>query len=382
MSRKRTSSDANGPDRAAKIRRCDNHDPQPDHTNHTLTTSPDIAGGARLCIKCRKLDLATMFEKPTKRTNLGSLKNYVNVTCTFCTVIWDCIRIHWGSASPLDNDARPQLYIQSKWWGSFGGGTQLQQIHRIILAITQQPPKFQLNRRVLQTDKRNRFILAELELLTKTLNGHHERFTLRRSIERHLDLDMIRRWIEPCEDHNCVPRSDDGLFQLGFRLIDVEEARLVVKIGPCDYLALSYVWRCDDPFALRLTKGNKHRQQQSGALKESTKSVGKRMPRTIVDAIEFCKAINQKYLWVDCMCIVQDDVQEKQRLIHGMGHVYENASLTIFATSGQHTDAGLAVISPREDLGREERYVIPSASTSMTISIARTSLEEQIRKSY
>ncbi|KAH7095921.1 heterokaryon incompatibility protein-domain-containing protein [Paraphoma chrysanthemicola] len=336
-----------------------------------------------LCSHCQKVDLTTMFSKETNAKDLGFLGKYMDPACPFCTIIWDCIRLHWKSASPLNHGARPRLFIQSKQWGWVlpHGAAQGHLIHCILLAITVQPPDFRVNRRIISTDKQNRFILAELELLNSTSTQGSAAHMLRRRIEERLDIDTLRRWLKNCEQHEHKANTDLELFRGGFRLIDVDEVRLVEKTEPCEYLALSYVWGSHDPHGLKTTRTNLKFLKGLHALENSLQSIGKRVPRTIADAMSLCKDIGHRYLWVDCLCIVQDDEEEKRRLIHGMGHVYENASLTLFAISGQHADTGLAGITPREDFPYEKQYDIKGQDILLSILITPISLEEQVRKS-
>lgn len=110
----------------------------------------------------------------------------------------------------------------------------------------------------------------------------------------------------------------------------------------------------------------------------------RRLPRTIADAILFCRSIGQRYLWVDSLCIVQDDQGEKRRLIHGMNSVYTNANLTLVSLGGFDADAGLAGMRSRghdgDNCGREHLYHEDHETCS--IGISRLSLTEQVQSSY
>lgn len=65
------------------------------------------------------------------------------------------------------------------------------------------------------------------------------------------------------------------------------------------YLALSYIWGdVQQPF---LTKANYEQWQAQGALR----NVG--IPKTARDAIKLTQMIGYRYLWVDALCILQDD---------------------------------------------------------------------------
>jgi hypothetical protein len=56
--------------------------------------------------------------------------------------------------------------------------------------------------------------------------------------------------------------------------------------------------------------------------------------------------IGERYLWVDSLCIVQDDPQEKHGQIANMDAIYGNAILTINAAAGQDANAGLPGVRP------------------------------------
>jgi len=71
-----------------------------------------------------------------------------------------------------------------------------------------------------------------------------------------------------------------------------------------------------------------------------------RLPRTIRDAMLLVKNLGQQYLWVDSICIVQDDDYEKSKTINAMYEVYSQALFTIVAAGGKDADSGLAGFHP------------------------------------
>lgn len=248
-------------------------------------------------------------------------------------------------------------------------------------------------RRALHSDAISKFVLTELEIDPTAAGNTDNLISLRRPISPCVDLQMVTRWLEACDDH--VPcnknRTSKGssivsLFKGGFRLIDVEEGRLVEKRDPCDYVALSYVWGQLEPAPLRLYKENLSALSQPSSLNptEGTQSVGNRIPGTIADTIKLCQSIGRRYLWVDSLCIVQDDQDEKKRLIHGMDRVYENAILTVVALSGNNAAAGLAGIRPRNSSrgnhGRQNLF--HRALGTRSIAVGLVSLREQIQHSH
>ena len=67
----------------------------------------------------------------------------------------------------------------------------------------------------------------------------------------------------------------------------------------------------------------------------------------IQDAMRYVEGLSESYLWVDALCIVQDDIDEKQKQIAQMGSIYSNALCTIIALAGLDANTRLAGISPR-----------------------------------
>ena len=55
-----------------------------------------------------------------------------------------------------------------------------------------------------------------------------------------------------------------------------------------------------------------------------------RLPITIRDAMDLTRTLGKRYLWTDCLCIVQDD-PSKQDSLKSMAFIYANAQFTIVA---------------------------------------------------
>ncbi|KAJ9657261.1 hypothetical protein H2201_008242 [Coniosporium apollinis] len=64
-----------------------------------------------------------------------------------------------------------------------------------------------------------------------------------------------------------------------------------------------------------------------------------------MDAMVICNELRIPYLWVDALCIRQDDETDKAALIQMMDNIYSSAVLTIVAASGGSADAGLPGVS-------------------------------------
>ncbi|KAI4644524.1 hypothetical protein J4E93_006429 [Alternaria ventricosa] len=70
------------------------------------------------------------------------------------------------------------------------------------------------------------------------------------------------------------------------------------------------------------------------------------LTQTIRDAMTFVKSLGERYLWVDTMCIIQDDAANKASALAQMCAIYSCAMATIVALNGDSADAGLPGIPP------------------------------------
>ncbi|KAF2820115.1 hypothetical protein CC86DRAFT_255188, partial [Ophiobolus disseminans] len=93
------------------------------------------------------------------------------------------------------------------------------------------------------------------------------------------------------------------------------------------YAALSYTWGSQE--RLCLTQENTSMLEQPNSLGEIQGKLG----ATVVDSITVCTRLSIPYLWIDSICIVQDDAETKHHQIRNMDLIYSNAYLTFVAAS-------------------------------------------------
>ncbi|KAM4054635.1 heterokaryon incompatibility protein [Hirsutella rhossiliensis] len=160
-------------------------------------------------------------------------------------------------------------------------------------------------------------------------------------------IPRIMQWLESCKAehgfHCCADLDDDNLTWRPLRLVDTFERRLVPAKPRDRYAALSYVWGVAPPrngpeTAAQLLSTNLDAFQLS--LPDTD------IPRTILDAIWLAKKLRLRYLWVDRLCIVQDDEQDRADHVQHMAFVFANAHLTIVAAHGD-ANTGLLSLDPR-----------------------------------
>ncbi|KUJ06982.1 HET-domain-containing protein [Mollisia scopiformis] len=143
-----------------------------------------------------------------------------------------------------------------------------------------------------------------------------------------VDFGLLRNWLHLCETEHGDRCSQSSLVsETGrkIRLIDVLNRQLVDSTTNERYLTLSYVWGSWEQFTLT--------SRNIGDLRASHSLKGEDMIRTIQDAFDAVARMGERYLWVDRLCILMDDEQDKLEQMSNMDQIYNAAVLTIVTSS-------------------------------------------------
>jgi hypothetical protein len=181
-----------------------------------------------------------------------------------------------------------------------------------------------------------------------------------RSVNReYIDFDLCSRWFRLCNDEHedCRGLIDMpvGAAKGPKRLIDVVEGRLIMtesKLKEAGYAALSYVWGCKPELWL-VNKTNEYLQTAGSIV-----PTNERIPRTIRDALAFCRKTKIPYIWVDSFCIIQDDKADQAIEIPRMFEIYSQATVTLVAISGSSSRDPLPGVTPNTRLWHQYRGTV------------------------
>lgn len=146
--------------------------------------------------------------------------------------------------------------------------------------------------------------------------------------------------IENCVNNHKSCRPKHATFFLPTRLIDLRsypKIRLVQglmkeEIEDLRYVALSYCWGSTQPEHGKTTTVNVQARQEGINMEE--------LPKTPRDAVDFAYSHGIPFLWVDMLCILQDDKADWDREASMMGLVYSRAFITVAASVSDHCDGG------------------------------------------
>ncbi|KAF2853965.1 HET-domain-containing protein [Plenodomus tracheiphilus IPT5] len=192
-----------------------------------------------------------------------------------------------------------------------------------------------------------------------------------RTIQHHwADIPMIKSWLSDCEQSHgdsCNKHRTSNAETEEILLVDVVNDCLTVATYEQYYFALSYVWGASKQF-LTLTD-NYEELCRPGSLSAQP------LTQTIRDSMSFVKSLGERYLWIDTVCIVQNDTPKKAKAIAQMCSIYSKAVATIISLSGASADAGLSGIPPTAR-NTTAMYVCPG------LHITQRSILDQMMKTY
>jgi hypothetical protein len=159
-------------------------------------------------------------------------------------------------------------------------------------------------------------------------------------LSRHTPAGRIYEWLQYCiENHEACHRrelSDVFTDDEEILLIDVHRLRLVRGFTNYQFVALSYVWGDTIPFETK-----KETMDVLMAGNNALKLAWNDIPRVVQDAITLTAEIGETYLWVDSICIVQDDADSKHHQLELMAEIYNRATATFIACCGDNASCSL-----------------------------------------
>jgi hypothetical protein len=156
-------------------------------------------------------------------------------------------------------------------------------------------------------------------------------------------MRTIYKWFEQCvKGHKIMcPQlvTSDGPPRLPYRVLYVgdsgsESVRLVETQGRSGYWAcLSHCWGDKQP--LKTTREPDTLSQHQISI------LWGNLPKTFQDAIVVTRALGIQYLWIDSLCIIQDDSADWQTQSAQMADIYHNSILTIAGSASSGHSQGI-----------------------------------------
>jgi hypothetical protein len=167
-------------------------------------------------------------------------------------------------------------------------------------------------------------------------------------------ISVAAKWYQTCLMDHSSCRRENWFFPkrvVDIRDFDSKNTVYLYLSNPNErhtYATISYTWGASGYKRLK----TKNHDPNHPELTESSHQQGivvERFPETLQDAIWIAKRLGFEYLWIDSVCIVQDDDDDWAKQSEAMTQIYAGARLNISATSCENSEQG--VLQPTRQHG-------------------------------
>ena len=172
-----------------------------------------------------------------------------------------------------------------------------------------------------------------------------------RELESSSDMAFrrIKAWLEECSSKHEFCSPPELNTKLPTRVINVGSTGQTVTLFEHNgttgrYMTLSHSWGSSP----QLTTTTKRLNEFKKGVEVSS------LPKNFQDAVQITRKLGIRFLWIDSLCIIQDDPQDWERESAQMASIYRNSYLTISATASPDSSSGCF---PRR---RRDAYITPA----------------------
>lgn len=157
-----------------------------------------------------------------------------------------------------------------------------------------------------------------------------------------VSIELMRSWADKCEQEHvvCKRKNLTATTRYPARLLDISNAEgesgmvFLVSFSGSDreytrppYATLSHRWK---PGHSCVTTSQTEEEFTRDGIPTT------KLTRTFREASITAQRLGLRYIWIDSLCILQDDPTDKEREIPKMADYYQNAELNIAAATGHH----------------------------------------------
>jgi hypothetical protein len=152
---------------------------------------------------------------------------------------------------------------------------------------------------------------------------------------------QLRSWLSICQkEHSLCQAHEKSRFELPKRLINIRAPKCIrlcetssLSAPDISYATLSHCW--GDPSSYSPCVIQTHSLDE-----HLTCILWDKIPKTFRDAIIVTRRLGLKFLWIDSLCIIQDDLDNWAEESAKMSRIYANAVLTIAASAAENATQG------------------------------------------
>ena len=195
-------------------------------------------------------------------------------------------------------------------------------------------------------------------------------------------LKRAIQWVKRCSETHSGCGGENTSMPL--RVLDVNDDLSLGRVRLCEsknlcgkYITLSHCWGNESSFS---TEQSSMESRKQGIQFDE-------LPKTFQDAICITRELGVKYLWIDSLCICQDDKEDWERESANMAAVFSNSYLTIAATGSQGNSSGCFIPRPTQKYvefaftseegfkGHIQAFILPLRKTALYRSTCEMSKE-------
>ncbi|UKZ83033.1 hypothetical protein TrVFT333_010834 [Trichoderma virens FT-333] len=283
----------------------------------SLKSAPE----SRACLSCHQ---PARYDRPTAAiASISGLLNGAESGCLSCSVLIA------GINSVIDDDTVPDTQPQGsvEWlrmdigMGALGFGLNITLFNRgLEISVFAQPSSK----------------TPELERLFPTLPVGVLDLPSRTDSEA--SLQWVAEKLRQCDNsHGCRQKNSDLTGARPRRILDVGSAdnnhvRLKVFDATADeipkYACLSHCWGSSKPLSTTTANLDSHERE----------ILWNSLPPLFQDTITYVRRLGISLLWIDSLCIIQDDKDDWRKEAAQMASVYQNAYLVISASKSSGSE--------------------------------------------
>ncbi|CAG8957326.1 hypothetical protein HYFRA_00010749 [Hymenoscyphus fraxineus] len=182
-------------------------------------------------------------------------------------------------------------------------------------------------------------------------------------------IAQVKSWIKDCSDYHrlkCTPMNHT----MPTRLIRIEHnystynIALVEPHSRVDYLCLSHQWG---------SGGTRCKTLDSNITERLAGISWDELPILFQQAIDFTRRLGIQYLWIDSLCIIQDNDADWHRESMKMANIFRNGQLTLGASHALNADSEFLFQASEEESGiKIEGLEIPEAIGDVFVRLEPT----------
>lgn len=124
---------------------------------------------------------------------------------------------------------------------------------------------------------------------------------------------------------------------------DVRLVALKLEHPEAEYITLSHCW--GPPARYPITSRKDTLEQRM------TRISFDHLPQTFQDAVSITRKFSLRYLWIDSLCIIQDDEEDRAREAAAMAKVYGGSLCTLSALNAEDSTKGFRIHADVQDFG-------------------------------